>query len=82
MKVKSPCFFKPTPNSSTILFILPSIHPSSLCCPPLLSKPLFSVTYEYSNNEMGANKKEGQVKLERSPVNEARVFKKEEKLPC
>lgn len=31
---------------------------------------------------MGANKKEGQVKLERSPVKEAKVFKKEEKLPC
>lgn len=39
-------------------------------------------TYEYSNNEIGANKKEGQVKLERSPVKEAKVFKKEEKLPC
>jgi hypothetical protein len=39
-------------------------------------------TYEYSKSEMGANKKEGQVKLERSPVKEANVFKKEEKLPC
>lgn len=43
---------------------------------------LWLITYEYSNNEMGANKKEGQVKLERSPVKEAKVFKKEEKLPC
>lgn len=31
---------------------------------------------------MGANKKEGQVKLERSPVKEAKVLRKEEKLPC
>jgi hypothetical protein len=39
-------------------------------------------TYEYSNKEMGANRKEGHVKAERSPVKEASVFKKEEKLPC
>jgi hypothetical protein len=31
---------------------------------------------------MGANKNDGQVKAERSPVKEANVFKKEEKLPC
>lgn len=31
---------------------------------------------------MGANKKEGQVKLERSPVKDAKVLRKEEKLPC
>jgi hypothetical protein len=39
-------------------------------------------SYEYSNKEMGANKKEGHVKLERSPVKEAKVFKNDEKLPC
>lgn len=39
-------------------------------------------TYEYSNREIGANKNEGQVRLDKSPVNEARVFKNEEKLPC
>lgn len=31
---------------------------------------------------MGANRKDGQVKLERSPVKEANVLRKEEKLPC
>lgn len=39
-------------------------------------------TYEYSNREIGAKRKDGHVKLERSPVNDASVFKNEEKLPC
>ena len=40
------------------------------------------ITYEYSNNEIGARRNDGQVKLERSPVKEANVLRKEEKLPC
>ena len=31
---------------------------------------------------MGASRNDGHVKLERSPVNEARVLRKDEKLPC
>lgn len=39
-------------------------------------------TYEYSKREMGANKNDGHVKADKSPVKEANVLRKEEKLPC
>jgi hypothetical protein len=40
------------------------------------------LTYEYSSKEIGAKRKDGHVRLDKSPVKEANVFKKEEKLPC
>lgn len=79
MKVKWPWFQNHTQSLPSARSSCPIIHSTRLA---VYLKVLFCLTYEYSNNEMGANKKEGQVKLERSPVKEASVFKKEEKLPC